>query len=278
VALVLGVHALGDAGPRRDDVLVHHQGRQVAGHLDLPGHERHLGVDLALGDPGVDQQVADPAPGDGQTARRRRATAADLGRNEGQAHLLGRGVVHADRVDFQQRQGIGCGEGRPGGLAARLLLLVRQEVGGGEGHELQRLAAGVNVEHQIGERQQPALKIVGDLFRDRAVGATGKAAVEVAAVEGGGAPAWAHSGRELFYRSGQGLMAVAVVTTPTFAPGQEKALFSVAEYLIADTRSEYDMTADDQRFVMIRDEEAQVKGDLVIVQNFFEELKQRAPN
>jgi len=97
-------------------------------------------------------------------------------------------------------------------------------------------------------------------------------------VEGGGAPAWSHSGRELFYRSGQGLMAVAVVTTPTFTPVQQKVLFSLAEYFVSGTRSGYDMTADDQRFVMIRDEEAQVEGDLVIVQNFFEELKQRVPN
>ncbi len=51
-----------------------------------------------------------------------------------------------------------------------------------------------------------------------------------------------------------------------------------AEYQISGTRSGYDMTADDQRFVMIRDETAQVDGDLVIVQNFFGELKQRVPN
>jgi len=54
-------------------------------------------------------------------------------------------------------------------------------------------------------------------------------------------------------------------------------LFSVKEYVQPSTRSGYDMTADDQRFVMIR-ELPHVDEDLVIVQNFFEELKQRAPN
>ncbi|GMQ83040.1 MAG: hypothetical protein BMS9Abin05_2513 [Rhodothermia bacterium] len=97
-------------------------------------------------------------------------------------------------------------------------------------------------------------------------------------VRGGSVPAWSHSGRELFYRSGKNLMAVEVVMTPTFTPGQQKVLFSVAEYFVAGTRSEYDMTADDQRFVMIRDEEALVEGDLVIVQNLVEELKQGLPN
>jgi serine/threonine-protein kinase len=97
-------------------------------------------------------------------------------------------------------------------------------------------------------------------------------------VRGGGAPAWAHSGQELFYMSEQRLMAVDVVTTPTFAPGQEKVLFSVAGYFNSGTRSGYDMTADDQRFLMIQDEEALVEGDLVIVQNFFEELKAKVGN
>jgi len=97
-------------------------------------------------------------------------------------------------------------------------------------------------------------------------------------VRGGTTPAWSHSGRELFYRSGQDLMAVEVVTTPTFAPGQQKVLFSAAEYVDSGSRSGFDITADDQRFVMIRNDEAQVEGDLVIVQNFFEELKQGVAN
>ncbi len=92
-------------------------------------------------------------------------------------------------------------------------------------------------------------------------------------VRGGTSPAWAHSGRELFYWGEGSLMAMEVVPAPTFGRGQTRALFSVEGYFNTSTRSTYDMTADDQRFVMIRDVEALVEADLVIVQNFFEELK-----
>ena len=97
-------------------------------------------------------------------------------------------------------------------------------------------------------------------------------------VRGGQNPAWAHSGRELFYWSEGNLMAMDVVTTPTFVPGQAQALFSVEGYPSGATRSTYDVTADDQRFVMIRNVEAQAEGDLVIVENFFEELKAKVGN
>ena len=41
--------------------------------------------------------------------------------------------------------------------------------------EVERLAAGMEVEHDVGARQQFALEIVGDLLRHRAVGPAGKA-------------------------------------------------------------------------------------------------------
>ncbi len=97
-------------------------------------------------------------------------------------------------------------------------------------------------------------------------------------VRGGTSPAWGHSGRELFYWGEGSLMAMEVVPAPTFVRGQTRALFSAEGYFNAGTRSTYDITADDQRFVMIRDAEALVETDLVIVQNFFEELKAKVGN
>jgi hypothetical protein len=58
-----------------------------------------------------------------------------------------------------------------------------------ERQEVQRLAAGMEVEHDIGERQRAALEIVGDLLGDRAVRPAGKAAVQVALVDRRGARA-----------------------------------------------------------------------------------------
>jgi serine/threonine-protein kinase len=43
--------------------------------------------------------------------------------------------------------------------------------------------------------------------------------------EGGLEPAWNRNGRELFYRNGNKMMAVEVVTKPTFSPGKPKMLF-----------------------------------------------------
>ena len=62
--------------------------------------------------------------------------------------------------------------------------------------------------------------------------------------DGGIEPVWAHSGRELFYKSGD-LMSVEVL------PG-------------------------DQRFVMIRSFGAEEAGELIVVENFFEELKAKS--
>ncbi len=40
----------------------------------------------------------------------------------------------------------------------------------------------------------------------------------------------------------------------------------------------YDVTPDDQRFVMIRNRGAEEAGELIIVENFFEELKAKVGN
>ena len=70
---------------------------------------------------------------------------------------------------------------------------------------------------------------------------------------GGGEPLWAHSGRELFYRSTTGqMMAVPVTTAPALAVGTEQALFVDSTYLRAPSYRGYDVTRDDKAFVMLR--------------------------
>jgi serine/threonine-protein kinase len=91
---------------------------------------------------------------------------------------------------------------------------------------------------------------------------------------GGTEPVWAYSGRELFYRNGDGdLVAVEVTTTPTFSVGTHRELFPAVGYTTGlGVFAGYDVSLDDQRFVMIRLEDA-AEGELILVQNFFEELK-----
>jgi hypothetical protein len=88
---------------------------------------------------------------------------------------------------------------------------------------------------------------------------------------GGTSPHWAHSGRELFYINGNDELAVVEVQTePAFVPGLERVLFSVADY----SRIGYDVSHDDQRFVMLKIVDVG-NPETVLVLNFFEELKQR---
>ncbi len=96
---------------------------------------------------------------------------------------------------------------------------------------------------------------------------------------GGTEPLWSNSGRELFYRNRLGeMVAVEVETEPTFAAGQPEVLFSAAEFRSFGNHQMYDVTPDDQQFIMIRPVGEDVAGELILVVNFFEELKRLVPN
>ena len=94
--------------------------------------------------------------------------------------------------------------------------------------------------------------------------------------DSGTEPLWSPTGREIFYRIGDKLMAVDVLTAPSFSIGKPHELFE-RRYL-ANTngydRPNYDVSSDGQRFLMVkpveeRDEPAQIN----VVLNWTEELK-----
>jgi Tol biopolymer transport system component len=100
------------------------------------------------------------------------------------------------------------------------------------------------------------------------------------------APLWRRDGRELFYlQDAPGdtglnvrVMAVPVTTTPTFSVGAAHVLFEGPFRRDGPFRP-YDVTADGQRFLMVRAVEqppARV-SQMVLVQNWTEELRARAP-
>ncbi len=91
--------------------------------------------------------------------------------------------------------------------------------------------------------------------------------------DGGLEPIWAHSGRELFYRGSENLMSVEVLPGSTFVTGERKVLFSSRGYDASHWHQNYDVAPDDQRFVMIRSLEGADAGELIVVENFFEDLK-----
>ena len=86
--------------------------------------------------------------------------------------------------------------------------------------------------------------------------------------EGGSFPVWARNG-ELFYRNGDKMMAVDITTSPSFTAGNARLLFE-GQY------QSYDVTADAERFLMIREGE-QGATRLNVVLNWFEELKRLVP-
>jgi serine/threonine-protein kinase len=96
---------------------------------------------------------------------------------------------------------------------------------------------------------------------------------------GGTEPRWAHSGRELFYRNGAGEMVAAQVTTRSaFSLGQQQTLFSARTFVTDGSHRAYDVSPDDQRFIMIASDAGDDSGELILVQNWFEELKAKVKN
>ena len=84
--------------------------------------------------------------------------------------------------------------------------------------------------------------------------------------------AWASDGRELFYLSGNMMMAVDIETEPSFTAGTPRVLFE-APFLVS---TDFDITPDGQRFLMIRIGE-QRADEINIVLNWHEELKRLVP-
>jgi Tol biopolymer transport system component len=96
--------------------------------------------------------------------------------------------------------------------------------------------------------------------------------------EGGAEPVWNPNGRELFYRSGDKMMAVDIATQPSFASGKPRMLFEGQYSPAPGTTPNYDVSPDGQRFLMIKPSEAgEAPTQINVVLNWFEELKQRVP-
>jgi serine/threonine-protein kinase len=101
---------------------------------------------------------------------------------------------------------------------------------------------------------------------------------------GGVNPVWAHNGRELFFANpGSREMSVVefTATTTTFGAGPATRLFTIpsGEFRFTGLGNDdfYDVALDDERFLMARAyrEESGATSMVILVQNFFEELKVR---
>jgi serine/threonine-protein kinase len=97
--------------------------------------------------------------------------------------------------------------------------------------------------------------------------------------EGGFDPLWAKNGKQLFYRSGddQQVWVVDVRTDGGFLAGKPRLLFK--EPGLGGGGRAWDLSLDGQRFLMVKLEERkpQPVTEMILVQNWFEELKRLVP-
>jgi Tol biopolymer transport system component len=97
--------------------------------------------------------------------------------------------------------------------------------------------------------------------------------------DGGTEPTWSRNGREIFYRSGNKMMAVDIAMQPSFSPGKPHMLFE-AEYVPTPASfPNYDVSPDGQRFLVLKpDISARAASTQInVVLNWAEELKRRVP-
>ena len=99
--------------------------------------------------------------------------------------------------------------------------------------------------------------------------------------DGGLSPRWGPDSRELFYQTNDGAIMMATnVTEPTFAPGIPIRLVE-GRYVSDDSRLAFDISPDGQRLLMLKESAGtdgpSNRGQVILVQNWFEELRRLVP-
>ena len=93
--------------------------------------------------------------------------------------------------------------------------------------------------------------------------------------QGGAEPLWAHSGNELFYRTpANQLVAAQVEAEESFRVVEHLPLFTWSTIIPVNVnRALYDVAPDDQRFLGYGFVAADGSVEVIVVENFLEELK-----
>lgn len=100
--------------------------------------------------------------------------------------------------------------------------------------------------------------------------------------EGGTDPIWRRDGKEIFYRKGDKMMAVPVSLGPPLRAGRPALLWESAYFaglssscgMAGPTSANYDVAADGQRFLMVKDNDRDIRSTkIVVIVNWAEELK-----
>jgi eukaryotic-like serine/threonine-protein kinase len=95
-------------------------------------------------------------------------------------------------------------------------------------------------------------------------------------VDGGEFPVWAKDGRELYYRNGDRIMAVAVRSEKTFFAAKPRVLFE-AKYPETHGRPNYDVMPTGEFVVIEPGESDTVPSQINVILHWAEEVRQRVP-
>jgi len=112
-----------------------------------------------------------------------------------------------------------------------------------------------------------------EIYVQSTSGAVGKWLIST---DGGVEPLWSAKGSEIFYRNGDQMWTVDVITNSGFKHGKPRIVFE-GRYRLGDVNRDdtrnYDVTPDGQRFLMLKDVTEPVSGHLNVVINWTDELQ-----
>ncbi len=95
-------------------------------------------------------------------------------------------------------------------------------------------------------------------------------------VNGGAQPRWRANGKEIYYVEGERLMAAPVALSGSLSVASPKELFSSPGLILGGGNYlSYDVTPDGQRFVLAERVESASRTEIHVVQNWFEEFRDR---
>ncbi|HKU62213.1 MAG TPA: protein kinase [Gemmatimonadales bacterium] len=93
---------------------------------------------------------------------------------------------------------------------------------------------------------------------------------------GGTQPVWSRSGRELYYLNGKNEMVAADIRPgAAFSVGEQHVLFSAAAFLPLGTVPSFTVSADDRRFLFLREGETAQESELIVALHWLDGLKQK---
>jgi serine/threonine-protein kinase len=98
--------------------------------------------------------------------------------------------------------------------------------------------------------------------------------------DGGNQPLWARNGKQLYYRWLDQVWVVDVQTQSGFATSKPRLVFEQTGYAAGSPIRNYDLSLDGQKFLMVKSEQRQATPvtEMILVQNWFEELKRLVPS